>query len=254
MKILLLCSNDHSSRIMYHALTEEKDIDIVHIVLEDKVPASQLLKRRMKTLGLITVIGQIAFMLFSKLLAKSSHTRINTLRQQYRLKTATFPAALTTNVQTVNHPEVITLLKENQVDAVVVNGTRIIKQDVLECIDTIFINTHMGITPKYRGVHGGYWAIANNDLSNCGVTVHLVDTGIDTGDVLYQDTITINSKDNFTTYPTHQIAVAVPLMKAALHDVSNNTITPKEGVLPSKFWSHPTLYDYCKNRFFKGVK
>jgi len=254
MKILLLCSNDPSSRIMYHALTKEKDIDIIHIILEDKVPASQLLKRRMKTLGAITVIGQIAFMLFSKLLAKTSTTRIKTLQQQYQLNTASFPDSITTKVQTVNSPEVTALLKKTQADAVVVNGTRIINKEVLECIDTTFINTHMGITPKYRGVHGGYWAIANNDHAHCGVTVHLVDPGIDTGEILYQDTINTNTEDNFTTYPTHQIAIAIPLMKAALRDVDNNTITPRKGVSPSSFWSHPTLYTYAKNRLFAGAK
>lgn len=239
---------------MYHALAKDKAFDIVHILLEDKVPASQLLKRRMKTLGIMTVIGQVAFMLFSKLLAKTSNARINALLQQYQLNTASFPNAITTKVNTVNSSEVMTLLQKTQVDAVVVNGTRIIKQEVLECIDTTFINTHMGITPKYRGVHGGYWAIANNDQQNCGVTVHLVDAGIDTGGVLYQKQISINAKDNFITYPTHQIATAIPLMKAALHDVANNTITPHKGVFPSLFWSHPTLYTYCKNRIFKGAK
>lgn len=254
MKILLLCSNDPSSRIMYHALAEEKNIEITHIILEDKIPASQLLKRRIKTLGPITVIGQIAFMLFSKLLTKTSTTRIKTLLQQYQLNTTAFPESITIKVKNVNAPEVIALLKKTQVDAVVVNGTRIIKKEVLECIDTTFINTHMGITPKYRGVHGGYWAIANNDHAHCGVTIHLVDTGIDTGGVLYQDTITTNAEDNFTTYPTHQIAIAIPLMKAALRDVDNNNITPHKGISPSSLWSHPTLYTYAKNRLLAGIK
>ena len=40
---------------------------------------------------------------------------------------------------------------------------------------------HAGITPQYRGVHGGYWAVVNNDPEHCGVTIHFVDKGIDTG-------------------------------------------------------------------------
>ena len=45
----------------------------------------------------------------------------------------------------------------------VVNGTRILSRRMLESIDAVFLNMHVGITPKYRGVHGGYWALANGD-------------------------------------------------------------------------------------------
>jgi methionyl-tRNA formyltransferase len=40
-------------------------------------------------------------------------------------------------------------------------------------INSKFVNIHVGITPKYRGVHGTYWALVNNDVENSGVTVHL---------------------------------------------------------------------------------
>ena len=36
---------------------------------------------------------------------------------------------------------------------VIVNGTRIIQERVLQSVDAIFLNTHAGITPMYRGVH-----------------------------------------------------------------------------------------------------
>ena len=48
----------------------------------------------------------------------------------------------------------------------ILNGTRIVSKKVISSIGCLFINTHCGITPKYRGVHGGYWAIYNNDLNN----------------------------------------------------------------------------------------
>ena len=112
----------------------------------------------------------------------------------------------------------------------------------------------MGITPKYRGVHGGYWALAMEDGDNCGVTVHLVDQGVDTGGVLYQDTIRTDKNDNFNTYPIHQIAKAIPLMKAALDDVKENRISVRQGVLPSHLWYHPTILEYMKYWIQRGVK
>ena len=111
----------------------------------------------------------------------------------------------------------------------------------------------MGITPKYRGVHGAYWALVNEDPGNCGVTIHLVDNGTDTGGVLYQDIINIEKYDNLNTYPIHQMAKALPLMKAALNDIKENQINIKNGPYPSRLWYHPTLYEYVKNWILKGV-
>jgi len=112
----------------------------------------------------------------------------------------------------------------------------------------------MGITPKYRGVHGGYWALVNKDRANCGVTVHLIDQGIDTGGVLYQDTINTDHSDNINTYPIHQIAKGISLMKAALEDITEDQINVRPGVYPSKLWYHPTLIEYFKHWVQKGVK
>ena len=63
-----------------------------------------------------------------------------------------------------------------------------------------------GITPLYRGVHGAYWALAEGRRDLCGVTVHRVDAGIDTGEVLAQVLIDPTPQDNFVTYPWLQVA------------------------------------------------
>ena len=137
---------------------------------------------------------------------------------------------------------------------VVVNGTRIIKKEIIETIDAPFINTHVGITPKYRGVHGGYWALTENDIEHCGVTVHLIDTGIDTGGILYQDVIEITDKDTFNTYPYLQTVAAIPLMKKAINDIANKTYKTRKTDLTSRLWSHPTIMEYLKYRMLHSVK
>jgi hypothetical protein len=76
-------------------------------------------------------------------------------------------------------------------------------------LNTTMINIHCGLTPKYRGVHGGYWALAQDDRAMCGVTIHLVSPGVDTGDILAQRTIEPTSADNFATYPHLQLAAAM---------------------------------------------
>ncbi|PWF48937.1 formyl transferase [Massilia glaciei] len=237
---------------MYHGIAAE--VEVACVVLENKPSGRTLIERRIKRLGLAKVAGQLLFQVANRLLKPAFQPRVRQLIADYQLVDREAPHAITRKVETVNSPEVIALLRQIGPDAIVVNGTRIISKDVLAAVDAPFINTHMGITPKYRGVHGAYWALANGDPENCGVTVHLVDQGIDTGGVLYQDIIRPQDNDNFNTYPLHQMAKAIPLMRAALEDVRQRRISVKNGVAPSVLWHHPTLIGYLGKWLRKGVK
>ena len=251
VKVVMLCGDGKSSRIMYNALAPHANIQCVIIEKKNRIT---LLKKRIIKLGIITVIGQIVFILVNKLIAQASKGRIKQLISYYGLSDIAIPEGITRTVNSINNEETISILRKYKTDAVVVNGTRIISKKVLSSVNTPFINTHMGITPRYRGVHGGYWALAKGDRENCGVTIHLVDQGIDTGGVLYQETISIEKIDNFNTYPIHQISKAIPLMISALNDVKGSHINVKQGVLPSNLWYHPTIFEYIQHWIQRGIK
>jgi folate-dependent phosphoribosylglycinamide formyltransferase PurN len=253
IKIIMLMSDGASSRIIFHKL--KAICDIVLVVQEEPVPNSILLKNRIKKLGLFKVLGQILFMLFSKILKKVSTNRINEIKDEFELDTSPVVHNNLIKVKNINQKEVEKILKTMNHDLILVNGTRIIKSNILDSSTKPFINTHVGITPKYRGVHGGYWALANNDRENCGVTVHLVDEGIDTGSVLYQSLIEPSMKDNFTTYPYLQTQKAVQLLYNIIHDIENNCLKEKKSLTNiSNIWSHPTILEYVYNYVTKGVK
>jgi methionyl-tRNA formyltransferase len=156
-------------------------------------------------------------------------------------------------VPSVNSPECIAHLRRLQPGAVLVIGTRIIAREVLRAVDAPFINYHAGITPKYRGVHGGYWAKAEGDHGNFGVTAHVVDEGIDTGAVLFQARLAPTPSDNYSTYPYLQLAAALPLLERAARDALAGTLKPEKVDLPSRLWSHPTLWQYIRIGWRSGV-
>jgi methionyl-tRNA formyltransferase len=54
-------------------------------------------------------------------------------------------------------------------------------------------NIHNGPLPKYRGMNPVNWALKNNELKH-GITLHLIDEGIDTGEILDQETFSINQE------------------------------------------------------------
>jgi methionyl-tRNA formyltransferase len=150
---------------------------------------------------------------------------------------------------------VIEALQAHQPDVAVINGTRIIGKRVLECVDAPFINTHAGITPAYRGVHGGYWALAEGKPELAGVTVHHLDTGIDTGAVIAQALIHPGPEDNFQTYPTLQLAAGLPLLEKAVLDTRRDGLQTTEPMTTkSRLYYHPGLTQYLTHRIRKGIR
>jgi folate-dependent phosphoribosylglycinamide formyltransferase PurN len=251
-RIVFLAGDGLSTRVMYHSLREE--FDVVEVVLEDKPSALKMLRHRARKLGVIQTLGQLGFILYSRWLVRAARPRIEQLLQRHGLSDAPIPARVIRRVASANGRDVADRLRQQTPQAVVVNGTRILSKKLLAAVDAPFINTHMGITPAYRGVHGGYWALANNDHAHCGVTVHLVDAGVDTGGILYQAPITPEADDNFATYPILQLVQGVSLMKAALRDAVAGRMVPRVGEGPSRQWYHPSLLGYWKTRLRRGVK
>ncbi|GAB4528310.1 MAG: formyl transferase [Pleurocapsa sp.] len=251
-KTVMLVGDVDTSRIVYNAIKD--DFQVVEVIQEKSESIGKFLGRRIKKLGLLAVGGQVAFFVINKLLKSTAKNRIEEIKQSFDLDTTDYPEDILRQVESANSQEVIERLKEINPDVVVVNGTRIISKKVLRSVNIPFINTHTGITPRYRGVHGGYWALVQRDAEHCGVTVHLVDPGIDTGDILYQQTIQPQTNDNFNTYPYLQYAHAIPLIKKAIRDILENKIQIKKNPLDSQLWYHPTIFEYLKYRVLAGVK
>ena len=182
------------------------------IIVEEPVSRLALVRGRIKRFGLAHTAGQLAFILFSRILRSAAAGRIAEIIAAAGLEPRWPNGAERIDVSSVNAPDAIARLRQLRPKVVLVVGTRIISRTALSSVEAPFINYHDGITPKYRGIHGGYWAKAQGDLANFGVTVHLVDPGIDTGAVLYQVRLKPSAQDNYATFPYLQIIAALPLL------------------------------------------
>jgi folate-dependent phosphoribosylglycinamide formyltransferase PurN len=246
-KIVFLASDCESSRWVYNALIKKFPPEAA--IIETPVSKKVLFKGRLKRIGFIKVCGQVLFsLLLVPFLRKKAVQRKAALVKQYDLSDNGFNNSNTHYVSSVNDAATIQLLQQLQPDIVVVNGTRIISRKVLQCTSAIFINMHVGITPLYRGSHGGYWALYNNDIDNFGTTIHLVDTGVDTGKILAQAFATPHKEDNFTTYPVLQTAIGIPLLMNVLKAVNENTIEGYSKTEKGNLYYQPTIWQYLMNQ------
>lgn len=250
--VLLACPGD-STHIVFHLL--QKEFGQVTVIMEERESLRIYLKRRIKRLGIFKVFSQLLFQfLIAKPLFLFSGKRIREIISSAQMDTSEIPEHLLTRVSSVNTDEAITAIQKSQPDLIVVNGTRIIARRVLEAVSCRFINMHAGITPKYRGVHGAYWALVNRDPEHCGVTIHFVDKGIDTGNIILQEKVMITAHDNFVTYPYLQLAAGLGLMKKAINAFFSGTTAVQPGTPESFLWYHPGIGQYLYHRIFKGVR
>src|SRR5688572_16771454 len=242
MSVVMLAGRCESSWIVANALKDT--VPLRTILVEEPVSRWHLMKRRAARIGWWSVAGQILFSFYVRRLRREARVRAAEILQEADLNPVRPKGIEILDVASANDDRTIAILRELAPRVVVVNGTRILSRRLLESTSAVFLNMHAGITPRYRGVHGGYWALANRDRENAGVTVHLVNTGIDTGGIVYQHRILPTDRDNFTTYPLLQVAAGVRLMKRAVLDALAGTLEIQEAVLPSKLYHLPTLWQY----------
>ena len=75
---------------------------------------------------------------------------------------------------------------------------QIFKKEIIQLTKNGIINCHAGKLPFYRGRNILNWVLIN-DEKEFGITVHFVDKGIDTGDIIIQDIFEITDSDTYKT-------------------------------------------------------
>lgn len=89
-----------------------------------------------------------------------------------------------TQVPWVNDPIVASRIREARPDVTVVIGTSILKAAVIEAAGPTIINIHGGHLPHYRGNFAFFFALYDGRPDLAGSTIHFVDRGVDTGDLI----------------------------------------------------------------------
>jgi phosphoribosylglycinamide formyltransferase-1 len=92
---------------------------------------------------------------------------------------------------------VVDLLNERGVDVLVSAGyMRLLGPEVLEAYGGRWLNVHPSLLPSFPGMHGVSDALAHG-VKVTGVTVFLVDEGMDTGPIVLQEAIEVFDDDDW---------------------------------------------------------
>jgi len=81
--------------------------------------------------------------------------------------------------------------RDCRIDFIVSYGYRhIIKPSVLRMFPLAAVNLHISMLPNSRGAHPVFWSVVHK--LPLGVTIHLLDDGLDTGNILFQREVRVD--------------------------------------------------------------
>lgn len=105
------------------------------------------------------------------------------------------PGPFRTKMSPEAEAEIVLLLREAGVDFVVLAGfMRVIKEPLLQAFPGRILNIHPSLLPLFRGLESWRQALEAG-VSETGCTVHLVDAGVDTGEILGQSRVPVLPND-----------------------------------------------------------
>jgi hypothetical protein len=91
----------------------------------------------------------------------------------------------------LNSSQAIEALSKEGADIVIAFGIGRLGEEVINLFPQKIFNLHGGDPSLYRGLDSHLWAIYHHDFSSLVTTLHRLDSGLDTGDIVMQGDIKI---------------------------------------------------------------
>jgi methionyl-tRNA formyltransferase len=94
------------------------------------------------------------------------------------------------------------------------------------------VNYHPSLLPAYRGPNPWFWVYYNMEKES-GITIHFVDEGEDSGNIIYQDSFYISIGDQLEYLKNKSIEIGTKLMIKTLCNIENVRSTPQPKSSPT---------------------
>jgi len=179
----------------------------------------QVLKKTIKRSGPLETVNQVLMYLYRLVLEnRRDEAEMKKIFSDKSYERIEKEGIDTLYVKDINAEGVRDFIVRKSPDLVVASGTSILRKPILEAAECGIINLHPGLAPQYRGRYGAYWPVYNGEPELVGVTVHFVDSGIDTGAILAQGHVEYNWDDYVKTVTYKQHKLGGELMVKCLAD------------------------------------
>jgi methionyl-tRNA formyltransferase len=193
MKIIVLTSSDHLYANLLLKDLIQKGLFSKHslIVFEQ----DSIIPRKSKIKGLITyfnisgykyILYQLIKVYIFKIMSFISNIKANSnsiYYPYYKNNLRNFDRQVVNNIK---RPEIVAKVSSIKPDLILsILSKEIIPNSIINIPKLGCINLHPAFLPFYRGVSPTFWVLANQE-KNTGITLHYIDTKIDTGNIIDQ--------------------------------------------------------------------
>jgi folate-dependent phosphoribosylglycinamide formyltransferase PurN len=250
MKTILMChENDFFDKeIVARWLSSFSDLAGVVLINEHTDFKKKRYKYEYKRSGFLGFIDIVLYKIYHRIFLRKSEARLNTqiinrCLERFPSLSEDIPVFTTTNPK---NNETQSFISELAPDIMIVRAKMILTPNIFEIPKSGTFVLHPGICPQYRNAHGCYWAIANKDYNNVGVTLLKIDRGIDTGPIYGYFRYKYNSKtESHNIIQTKVVSENFEQIKDKLIEINNNEAQTigTEG-LPSNVYGQPKLSSY----------
>jgi len=192
MRVVLLTQDEPlflAPSIDYLLSRKPSGIEVVGCVVFDPSPLGKKVGMGARAKELLRVFGPAYFIRYAAMfaLARVRPTRqLGAILRRYGI----FELRLEGNV---NAPEPLEAIRQLQPDLLVsVAGNQIFRRPLIDLAPKGCLNVHSALLPKYRGLMPTFWVLKNGEKET-GVSVFMVDEGIDSGPIIVQKRVPIDS-------------------------------------------------------------
>lgn len=140
-------------------------------------------------------------------------------------------------VPTINAPEAEEFIKTQDADLALVFGTRKVANRIVRLFKDQAVNVHRGIAEEYRGLDSNMWAAYHLDFKNIGVTIHRIDDSLDTGEIIWQESLQFPKDIQAYQMRYYETVQAADLAVQTLQDYINGTLKSRPQVKTGRYYS-----------------
>lgn len=127
-------------------------------------------------------------------------------------------------IKNISNPESLNILTDLQPDYLFVFGwSQLLSEEVLSAPNIGCIGTHPALLPRNRGRHPLIWSLINNEDKG-GLTFLYLDSGVDSGDIVWQKSFDITQIDDAGTLYAKIKSLAAEAIPELLRDMTRGPL------------------------------
>ncbi len=249
MKTVLICHDENliDRDGLSRWLASFSDLAGLVVLREKGGRKFKRVKREIGRVGLLRFLDVSAFRLYYKVFLASGDTDfesdlIGEIEKKYG-DSGDVPTLFTHSPNSVEAEEFIHNAKA---DIVIARCKVILNKRIFSLAKHGTFVMHPGVCPEYRNAHGCFWALANGDDRNVGMTLLKVDEGVDTGPIYGYYSYDFDSRgESHIKIQTRVVTENLERVRDKLIEIVNGDATPIEtNGRKSGAWGHPWLTKY----------